>query len=638
MTYTAEADPLLALAPAPLPGSIEFESTPAPADQKVHAGIRPVELEQRREMMPGFPELVYLSTPEVNREVLGDDAYENTLEQIRSVRRRAASDVIISAVSAHKTYQDLVAENDAKGTRLGIPEKTFNERAIAYATTNQKSEAIKEAKRAGASPEDVRQMTLDRWQYNYDNGLCTLVELRLALLEPSIGNKLRDRISSITQGYVEEVSASRAQNPNELARTKAAITPVMQERLADIVLAAPRDVDPQSLNDFVGTKADQLAHIAMGETVANDITAVSDPDAAKQMANENLNVLLYPGYKLEYVVGLGGSETAPTIRLGAYLTPALERIKRFKEVGATNQPSLRVLLARNMSQTVNNLDPLTTEKRGLQTERYVKGFVQTFYPGEVDHVELDVPTIDEIRSPEYDDDVRWLTDELVHAGDTVTDIDKEGAAAHKKLRKAVGNLGKRALKHADGDDPEEAVHKALAYAGGHGVPEAFGDYRRTNGKHRPHGTIKFGGAGETDFNIIQSAVAARHTTGSIDSDTYLPNTAARSDGKPQPIHVVMRAGGDPPPYYATAGDLTLDTALLPHTMDAAKRHYAAAAPDDIEAQRDLSRFPAGFDVDAYVEWFHNLAQSERPNRPALGKAIGRSALDDESSTYPILRR
>ena len=112
---------------------------------------------------------------------------------------------------------------------------------------------------------------------------------------------------------------------------------------------------------------------------------------------------------------------------------------------------------------------------------------------------------------------------------------------------------------------DEGERNAMAYIAAHTF--LFGNIQRVS-PEAPNGVIKFGGATEEKFNIIQEHLASLHPVKSMSARLYQTNTAARGKtaeggwAGPRPIFVTVTVGGKPVYYPAGPHEIFLKNIMV----------------------------------------------------------------------------
>ncbi|MDR3613005.1 MAG: hypothetical protein P4L53_05515 [Candidatus Obscuribacterales bacterium] len=267
---------------------------------------------------------------------------------------------------------------------------------------------------------------------------------------------------------------------------------------------------------------------------------------------ETLRAAIYPGYKTDIRVGIGGTHQSDVlVRVGAYVMNALDTMAVYaaaNEVCASfkgaNVPSLTLVSGTALAERVNGLDPVSGKKNEQRFFSFIGKFIASYYPELSDKVTYASPTQQEI----FDND---LYKALLEAAKEITnhknDEDQEWSETYEKRSKAAAALitltnfaSKR--KQATGNE-DAAKEMALQYAVAHITPPVFQSIRFAGGYTAP--VWKIGGRSEKHFNAFGEALVDLLRD---DERFCLPNGNYGSS-LTAGICTTTTVGGNPPPYY-----------------------------------------------------------------------------------------
>jgi hypothetical protein len=546
------------------------------------ATIRPFSLEERKSRAPTASEQAYFRSDRENEEIYGATAFSNYKTQLRSQRAVQRTDQRLKQL--HDNVKHAENETDAaeaEAARAGDPNyQRYTSLKQGLKSYNaQMKDAAPDSDRFHAARAGHR----DVLRRQYEEGFITLADYRTRYLGKDPAR------ATVAAALEEPFKAEKGRGQHLDAAKKQLHATIMQERLQDMLLAAPNVED---MEDFLAETTAKTARVVSHLSASQWVTTPSK-DTMQQIQHEYLNAALYPNYKVEFSVGLGGSPDSPSLpRLPAYLTPALEHMRSFQDAGISNLPQLRIFNAHEMSAAVNSLDPTSAKQHANETEALLRHYVSEFYPDLAESVSFEQPRAEELLTKETDADLAWLEARANQPAEDEADV------ASQSLRKAVKKLQLRGAAHGDGGD-----EGTLRYAAAHPRPQAF---RRFNyvGDDGPDASFKWGGSGENDFNTIQSAVAQHHRAEDLHSPYYATNSAGNRSRSQHhaahaartPVDLEMLVAGKPPYYSAGEGtEITLKNAaqfremLQNGSMDDVARHYGDNKNEQIARQttRDI---------------------------------------------------
>ncbi len=325
--------------------------------------------------------------------------------------------------------------------------------------------------------------------------------------------------------------------------------------LVDSVLGEQLDLVRQGCAHAGGADPVYSIGFVVGRTLTSPELRVGDikKPANRQLVLEIARHALLPDYTLELVTALGGSETPPTLRAIAYVTPALELAKACQESGLA-QPAVRLVAAHAVSSSLNGLDPEIAEMRAHQLLNLVDRLQETVYPNI--KVAKEHLSVSALSKKGHESDTEHLLTILQDGS-----VENE-TPIHRALRK----LAQRAVKHASIDDGDQHARVVAGYGAAHGL--TYRNYRYPD----TDGTIKIGGQGEAAFDVVQQYMADR---AKINGETV-----SNHDKQGSPVLVSLRtvAGTIPPYYLEGPAELTVESpsTAIPSTVSAAAEYYAQA--------------------------------------------------------------
>lgn len=280
---------------------------------------------------------------------------------------------------------------------------------------------------------------------------------------------------------------------------------------------------------------------------------VSDQNA--QLLREVTKKQLDPTYPLDITVALGGSEDAASLRLPAYVGPALDIAQLFvdRDIEA---PVVRIVAAYDISATLNGLNRVVAKRRADEAYSLIEHYAHTFYPDltTAGLIKGDAPTMDDMRNAGLEADAKLLHDLM-----TCDEADLQ--SPHLEIAKTLKGLERASQKRSSGGYDPLVV---AAYSAAHGI--TFRNYATT----QTGGAIKIGGQGEAPFDAIQAYMTGLHAD---DDPATLTNINAA--GRPQPISLRNKAGLLPPYYTEGPDEVTIDTPIeqRPVSFDDLTDHY-----------------------------------------------------------------
>lgn len=392
----------------------------------------------------------------------------------------------------------------------------------------------------------------DRKQY--ERGMIPFSELRLRMIGDNMASIFAKEtfLSSLNAAWQED---GRIRD-DVFASYKQLYEQAIASRMRDLMLAAPGE-SAGEIKKYVA-EVMKKAGAVLGDILSDKTIDTINEKGKEQLIHEVLNSIMYPHYRLEIIVGFGGSEDDLNIRLPSYIIPALHAVHSFIKAGV-KPPKLRIVNAQALAVKINGKDENITRRNSYDTNTLLTAFVERFYPDCRPAIECFIPTLEESLGGTYYGDVAHLGKFIPPTDDQLDSPDER-----KKLSEfdiAFGELSRRGRKHGEesDDSKEQEAENFVAYAAAHAY--LFGNIQHVARKDPPNGVIKFGGSGEHYFNVIQQYLADHHRVESIASRFYLTNTAARgkvndeeSGGKKwrgsRPIFVTQTVGGNPPYYRA----------------------------------------------------------------------------------------
>jgi hypothetical protein len=342
--------------------------------------------------------------------------------------------------------------------------------------------------------------------------------------------------------------------------------------------------------------------------------------------------ILYPNYKVKFVVGFGGSDDEVNVRVCSYLMPAILDMQNFVDLGL-EPPCLEITHGASIAKIANDLNPEGIDRNKAKTILILKKFVRDFYPhleqfcffSEIDdctgteRISKRVETLK--RIPEvFEDSVEKILEllrnnqfsdaELAMAADwgKFLSVETNGCKSYKALFKkackidgfepifrnlidiarlkhalsVLANLGnKHCVKNND---------LVLYYAAVHPDHKAFGDIADLTDKGKFHAVIKYGGTGEGSFNVVQEYLAKFEEKKVLSSGKFSGFVPVNTTfgASYAPVHEELTVGGNPPVYYkAGEAEISLSGVREFASFADLKAHYRGYLP---KAYSDLCVF------------------------------------------------
>jgi hypothetical protein len=334
------------------------------------------------------------------------------------------------------------------------------------------------------------------------------------------------------------------------------------------------------------------------------------------LLNELLFSTIYPNYKVQMRLGLGGSTIdEPLARLLAYPMPAIRLMncintenKKQSHLGVkTNMPEFTIFSAHEISSSINGFgdDVKIARQTAQENIDYLHTGLEVCLPEEIfNNISYDMISIDELNDPimarsievcqnvghclsQFYSRHRDKFDKMYHQSladdpksiNTKTDnwdtdnndrqilnILETAGVNLLDFSQAVYHMGKRSYKHDHiltdkkkkfntlaFDESSKYTTRGLAYAAYH--PPIFKDVDITQEQFdtsKPTKIFKIGGQGEHHFNTLQKSITA------LCKVMYKDEVIILNDPVQRPMYLTGAAGGNPPPYYpAGKGDFSL---------------------------------------------------------------------------------
>jgi hypothetical protein len=531
---------------------------------------RPKDLDTLRAQAPSASEQAFFRSDASNREIYGDTAWENFKKEVVSRRAVGEFNDRVRALKAIGDYSATASFQRARElkARADDPAASLDEQT--------------------AARNDLHAL----WSGQYGDGSITLSEYRTNLVGKQASGDIIRQTAAETLDQAEKLGQIEVGHRNWKKLVRDVVSQTMAARLTDILLACP---DETKLSGFI-QRSTALTSIFVGDLALNShLESMTTKEGRKaseslqQLAHEYLNKALYPGYKVELIVGLGGSEDSPTFRLPAYITPALLHLQTFLAQGVA-PPQLRIFHAHELASHINDLDPTIAQRQATASRDLLEAYMAEFFPDCLPYVTFDDLDLQAIQTPQFYEDRQWLKDHQTTPA----------------LAKALRQLMSRGEAH-------KGVSGTLDYAAAH-ASSLFNDYGRV-GQPGPDATIKLGGSGEHNFNVVEQEIAFWRRALSRASTTFARNSAGSSlkqitqgETRVQPIFVTMKAGGKPPYYSSGEHELTL--AKPPDSNDFAEvmAIYAGATESATQTVVDIRLLDAEHGS-AYLEFFQNYVAS-----------------------------
>jgi hypothetical protein len=541
---------------------------------------QPKDVETLYAQAPTANEQAYTRTKNENYKVYGT-AFDNFQAQLRSVRRVKAMQQRLGAVK-RLAGQDQVNSPDHA---LYVRQRELREQVKTLRATITRGAP-------GEENDKLQETLVETARKQYESGFITFADFR----QTQIGGKQggMDLIYEATTQSVIKTFGSReewAKKGRTATDLEKCTCGALTERLTDILLAAPAGADTATLRAFAAAAVEKTITLVSQLAVSDPWLEKPDPQTTAQLVHEHLNAIIYPGYRMELVVGLGGSADSPSIRLPAYISRALEHQERFMRL-EIQPPILRIVNAHALSTEINGLDPRTARLNAIAAQELLEAYVFAYYPECAPFTEFTMPGLDQLLPPESAADIAWL---------------HEQQNKDPKLGRAVGALMTRGAVHSNAQG-SSASEGTLRYAVAHPVPALFRDWGYAS-QQLPEAVIKFGGAGEGSFNVVEAALARRYSVlaPGATGETYALNTAGKTN-VPVPLHVTQRVGAKPPYYAAGTHEITVEhrSSVIPDSFETLLALYANSNGGD-HTLRDLSLLNATHG-DGYLAFFAKFAR------------------------------
>ncbi|MFM2414536.1 MAG: hypothetical protein RI911_229 [Candidatus Parcubacteria bacterium] len=538
-----------------------------------------------KEILASTEKIAVQYMTEVNRisGLLVSTLYENahraghidatTIAQLRLARRVAcARDIMVLEKKRRAVEGTILAENKPKGYNEADMQKLLQEHAAQIKILEQT---------AGPSADINDESMLQLYEEQYNSGIITMLDFRRHQFESlhhySIRSDYRAHVKHIFETWppkpigvdVEAHLTSVHQSLHSLGPVVDKYEKVISERLNDILITCPPPVTPKSIDQHVSNVVRQVASLSalfMANPEIKDVNAVGEP----HMINEILSHVLFPHYKLDMVVGFGGSRDLVNVRVPGYIIAPLSIIKACLEQNPPiRPPRLRMLNAYALAVDINRMPYKETKRIAEATDRVLHEFVKEFYPQCEQYVISDIPDLGYLQDGPVSEDAARLNDyfeELHRRFNTYNLEDTEpGKVAwvreQKKLVpkpeqdawetefniwKALEGLIERgqirlneALKaeaQQTGQPQKQPTREQLAtikrstftYIAAH--PWAFDNLvsfiTERPGIEVPNGVIKFGGHGERNFDRMQEYLVKQHLTEDNYDALFIPTNTA----------------------------------------------------------------------------------------------------------------
>jgi hypothetical protein len=290
-----------------------------------------------------------------------------------------------------------------------------------------------------------------------------------------------------------------------------------------------------ALSQFAENRYKLVYHVILGlaDSHHNPLGGTIRPDQTPLLLSSILRAALYPNYKIEMRVGYGGTDkNGALVRSAGYVMNALDIMAIFQtandEVGGDrgiNSPTLQVVSAHELSVAVNDLDHAMTSENSGHMLRYIKHFVEKFYPSLAPAVMFSQPSREEVFRSDIHDVVVSATRAVASAA----------SAKVTEVSGAWDTVASFATRHCMAN--EAAMNAASAYVAGHLSPSVFAT---VGSREKPSGAVwKIGGGTEMSFDILQGAIR----------DALFHSSEAAGLSFPDCIFTTTTNGGRPPPYY-----------------------------------------------------------------------------------------
>lgn len=325
----------------------------------------------------------------------------------------------------------------------------------------------------------------------------------------------------------------------------------------------------------------------------------------KDLARELIWSTIFPGHRIEMMVGFGGtSDRMPTLRTAAYPLGGVQILSAINDVNQTAQnpavrihmPELRVFSAHIVSSAINNIDNHVAAENAQRIMNFVGDYIAQFYPDVANHVNVESLKTEDFHNDRTRPICEKVCEILANLYAECPKAFEEGLSDEEKsallpeqrkllqgleqknfsmadLGNAIQTMAERAFKHDNQKNPEDKdknfaeldrptklayLQRGMTYAGYHSMANLFGDFgdvdKILSERKVPATTvIKLGGEGERDFNLLQRAMIAafEHADFGDKGKVYSRN------GDHRDFYHLLKVGGRTPPYYATEGDVDL---------------------------------------------------------------------------------
>ncbi len=174
-------------------------------------------------------------------------------------------------------------------------------------------------------------------------------------------------------------------------------------------------------------------------------------DDLDTIINQLIDCILANGdlSSVNFTVGMGGSESDPTIRTPAYIISVIKSLNNCKQLLdqglIMSAPTCRVFKANNLSAKLNGLDIVRVANNTTLTFRFLESFIDRFFPQirQFFQFEVDKP-IDE----------KYLQFLKVHG---------EPLIGREIIKDAVSAVTQMGYKHGGNEGSENSLHYAVAH-------------------------------------------------------------------------------------------------------------------------------------------------------------------------------
>lgn len=513
-----------------------------------------------------------------------------------------------------------------------------------------------QVQRDALDPLDILQSERRLYRQMYRYGVTSDIE---ALKELLFGEEKRltqeqatkEVLDSFSASFLSQV-ASLSEGVREEAHTL--FVRLLNGRMKSVLmseaaLAVPVSVCVEKLNKLAALLASFLKNPSYSAPAMST-------EAMEQVFHECLNAILYPGYKLEFTMGVGGSEDAVNLRACSYVTPALEQMKAFVALGL-RPPQLRVFNGEALAVAVNGMNAARLKDNADSLEALLSAYVSEFYPELEAFVRFEHPSLGEIEagglsetgaflgelSPRHAELERCFREELhgeTHAeflnrlsdllalawsnwapadrkkvNDLPTELQTSFHQLHslQRVLNSLNFLSTRGAKHGG----EMGGDRSLLYAAAHPLPSFFGNFREGSSTRKlregPNAMMEVAGSGERHFQVVQGFCVNEMPP---ILGHYRPNTAYRSARRATPIEIDTHVGGTPPVYYSSGqGEMSLSDLKEADTWLSVLHTYRAA-PDDSERGENGPRavgdleYLATLHGESYLDFVRNYVKGE----------------------------